>query len=195
MFGKYKIIALCITHIHDERNFNFVCALNDALNKLGYKLFIYHTCYDLYEQTATVVGEKAIFDLIDYDVVDSVLIFDEAFLSKDIVNDIKQKADKANVPVISIGAEDKKHISFLLNYEKGFEEVVRHIIEYHKVRDLHFIAGRKNDIFSDSRINVFKKVLAENNIEYTDDILSYGDYWSGPTQAAVEKLIAENRVA
>lgn len=194
MFGKYKVIALCITHIHDERNFNFVCSLNDALNKLGYKLFVYHTCYDLYENNTTVSGEKSIFDLMDYNVIDCILIFNEAFLSKDVINDIKIKADKTKVPVISIGAIDDKHISFMLDYEDGFEKVVRHIIEYHKVSDVHFVAGRKNDTFSDVRINVFKKILAENNIEYNDEMLSYGDYWSGPTQTAIEKLIAENRV-
>lgn len=39
------------------------------------------------------------------------------------------------------------------------------------------IAGFEGEEHSEQRIMAYKKVLAENNLPFTDDMLSYGDYW------------------
>ena len=38
MYKGHKIIALCITQLHNEMNYDFVYALNNILNKCGYRL-------------------------------------------------------------------------------------------------------------------------------------------------------------
>lgn len=96
--------------------------------------------------------------------------------------------------MISVGAVRDDCYNFVFDYESGFEQVVRHVVEYHKARHLHMIAGRKDEYFSEKRIAVYKKVLAENKVAFSQDDISYGDYWYGPTTDAVRKLIAENRV-
>lgn len=194
MFLGYKIIALCISRMNDERNFEFTKALNDAAACSGFRLFVYHTCSDLYWKTEHENGEKAVFSLIDYNIVDVVIIFDEAFCEKDILDDIANRAHENNVPVISVGAVRESCTSFIFDYESGFEKIVRHVVEYHKPRTIHFIAGRKGEFFSEKRIEVYKKVLSENGRDFSDNDLSYGDYWYAPTTEAVQKLIAENRV-
>lgn len=80
------------------------------------------------------------------------------------------------------------------DYEAGFEQAVRHIIEYHGITDTAMIAGIEGKEHSEQRIMAYKKVLAENNLPFTDDMLSYGDYWSGPAQKAVEEMIARGHV-
>ena len=194
MFLGYKIVALCISRVNDERNFEFTKALNDALTAKGFRLFVYHTCSDLYWKTEHEKGEKSVFSLIDYSITDAVIIFDEAFCEKDILDEIVGRAGENGVPVISVGAERDGCISFLFDYTSGFEQIVRHVVEYHKPETLHFIAGRKGEIFSEQRIEVYKKVLSENGIAFSENDISYGDYWYAPTTAAVQKLIEEKRV-
>ncbi|MBR5089390.1 MAG: SpoIIE family protein phosphatase, partial [Ruminiclostridium sp.] len=79
-------------------------------------------------------------------------------------------------------------------YEKGFESVVRHVIEDHAVRRPHFMAGQKDNKFSDDRINIFKKVIAENGIEFDESMLSYGEFWSLPARNATQKLIDDGNI-
>ena len=67
-------------------------------------------------------------------------------------------------------------INVCFNYEDGFENVVRHVIEEHGCRKLHMMAGLKDNDFSERRIDVFKKVLSENNIPFSNSMISYGEF-------------------
>ena len=194
MYQGYKIIGLCISKVHDERNFDFLSALYQSVQKQNYRLFIYQTCSDLYWHTPNETGEKSIFDLIHYHIIDALLIFDEAFLDKSVIFQIQQQAHAHDTPVIMINAAHAPGANFIFDYQAGFEQLVRHIINDHHVTDLHMIAGKENEPFSEQRIASFKKVLAENGIPFQSDMLSYGDYWSGPTQAAMEKLISSGHL-
>ena len=67
--------------------------------------------------------------------------------------------------------------SVTFNYSDVFEKIVRHVIEFHGCRRVNFIAGVKGNAFSEERIEAYKKVLAENGIEFEPERLGYGDFW------------------
>ena len=169
-------------------------ALNNAVVEKDYRLFIYQICSDLFWHTINEKGEVSVFELIDYDVTDLLIIFDETFKDKSIVETIYKKATEHNTPVIFVGTAYDGGISFLFDYVSGFEQVVRHIAEFHKVKSFHMIAGLKNEPCSEELVACFKRILAENDIPFSDDMVSYGDYWSSPTIRAVKKLINEHRL-
>lgn len=194
MYNGCKILALCISKAGDERNFEFIDALNKAAVDSGFRLFIYHTCSDLYWKTRSEDGDKTVFELIDYDIVDVMVIFDEAFQDKSAVDRVAAEAERRGVPVISVGAVREGCASFVFKYEKGFEQVVRHVIEYHGAKNSCFIAGKKDELCSEQRIAAYKRVLADNGIAFRPDRLFYGDYWWGPTRAAVHDIIASGDI-
>ena len=187
LFG-HKIIALCTSRVYDAGQHRFIRVLNDELTRQGYRLFIYTLNTDLYWSEETRIAEKCVFELIPYDKIDGVIIMDEKIKSVTIAESIVKGALNAGVPVISVDGEHEGALTVKFDYEKGFEQIVRHVIEHHKVRRPHLVAGIKGNPFSDSRIAVFKKVLAENNIEYDDSMLSYGEFWAKPAREAAEAL-------
>lgn len=189
MYNGYKIISLCISKAGDERNFEFMESLNKAAVNSGFRLFIYQTCSDLYWKTRSEDGDKTVFELIDYDVTDVVVIFDEAFQDKSVADGIAAAAAAHGVPAVSVGAVREGCASFVFDYAKGFEQVVRHVVEHHGASNTCFIAGRKDEDCSEQRIAAYKKVLADNGITFRPDRLYYGDYWWGPTQAAVQSIM------
>ncbi len=194
MYKGYKIIALCISKAGNNRHLEFIQALNKSCIQNNYRLFIYHTCSDLYRQMRCEEGEKAVFELINYDITDAVIIFDEAFLDKTVIHNIIARATATSTPVICVGAQREQTTSFLFNYDKGFEEVARHIIEHHHAKNICFIAGREIDEHSNNRIEVYKKILTENNLDFSKMRLFYGDYWWFPTQTAVEQIISSGDI-
>lgn len=194
MYNGFRIISLCISKAGDERNFQFIKNFNDAAVKSGYRLFIYQTCSDLYWKTISEEGDKSVFELMDLDITDAVVLFDEAFQDKTVLDRIAAAAESRGVPVISVGAVRQGCASFVFDYAKGFEQVVRHVIEHHGVKNTCFIAGRKDEECSDQRIAVYKKVLSENHIDFDPDRLYYGDYWWGPTQAAVQSIVESGNI-
>lgn len=194
MFGGHKIISLCISRLNDERNYKFTEALNNAAVEKDYRLFVYNTCSDLFWNTDDEKGEISVFELIDYKVTDLLIIFDESFKDKTVIESIRKKAKKHNTPVICVGTAYDGEISFLFDYVSGFEDVVRHTIDVHNAKSFHMIAGAKGETCSEERIKCFKQVLSEYNIPVTDDMISYGDYWHFPTITALENIISGNHL-
>lgn len=194
MFKGRKIIALCLTRLSNDETTAKVAELNKALVAKDYRLFVYNACTDFYHNNRFENAEKKVYSLIDYNVVDAVVIFSEAFRDTSIVDELRMDAEAHNVPVFILGNRSEKCTSFIFDYEAGFEQAVRHIIEYHGITDTAMIAGFKGEEHSEQRIAVYKKVLAENGLPFNDNMLSYGDYWSDPAQKAVEDMIAKGHV-
>ena len=77
-------------------------------------------------------------------------------------------------------------------YRKGFEKIVRHVVEDHGARHVNMIAGFKNNSFSDNRIRIYQQVLEENGIPFEEERLGYGDFWDRPTRNVVKRFLASN---
>ncbi len=196
MIYDYKIIGLCTGRVHDDESNRFITELNEQMVRRGYRLFVYGVCSDIFWNGPAEKGESYIFDLIDYSTLDGMIVYEEKLMNKDLVRDIIRKSLAQGIPTISIGNEVREEgcVNLSFDYEGGFEGVVRHIVEEHGVRDLHFIAGVKDNSFSEARKAVFQKVLKENGITFDESLVSYGDFWDVPVVTAVEKLIEEKRV-
>lgn len=192
MYKGSTIIALCVPKAYEHTE--FIAELNESLLEYGYRLVIYHTCSDLYWNTEADMVEKTIFDLIDYNVVDAIVIYEEYYHDKKAMQEVAAQAELHNKPIVTIGAEYSKHINFVMDDEHGFELVVRHVIEEHRCANLHFIAGFQGEYHSENRIKVLKRILEEYNIPFSEDMLSYGDYWFGPVQDVVNSLIGRGEL-
>ncbi len=188
MINGKKIVALCTYRIHDSQVFTFITEFSNLLSKFDCRLFIYAINAEIGNKCG-FLAETSVFDLIPFDKVDAVVIMDEKIKSRETVRKIIDNAKKADVPAIVIDGEYDDVSTINFDYKKGFEAVVRHVIEDHKAMRPHFMAGKRNNTFSNERIEVFKKVLADNNIPFDDSMLSYGDFWSVPARAAAEEII------
>ena len=195
LFGR-KIIAVCTSRVYDAGHHRFIRVLNDNLTKFNYRLMIFTLNTDFYWDTDIAnCAEKCVFDLVPYDKIDGVIIMDEKIKSKEIAEEIVARAKAANLPIISVDGEHEGVLSVRFDYEKGFEQMVRHVIEHHKVKRPHFIAGIKGNEFSESRQEAFKRVLADNGMEYDEQsMVSYGNFWANPSRAAAEALCAREVV-
>ncbi|MCF2643334.1 MAG: hypothetical protein PUB46_04520 [Lachnospiraceae bacterium] len=93
MLKWYKIIALCLSRIQDASSIDFVSELNEKLSKLGYKIFLFHISTDLYWSENNEDSEIMVYELIDYSIVDTIVIMDEKIkdcsLSKHLIINAK----------------------------------------------------------------------------------------------------------
>ncbi len=194
MIDGRKIVALCLSRINDAVSHELITKLNKLLTESGCNLFVYATGSDLYWNTPSELGETKIFDLIDYNTADAIIVFSEKIKSRDVIENVISNAKRKNIPVISIGEHIEGCYYTGFDYEAGFEKTVRHVIEHHRPKTVHFMAGLRNNDFSDKRLAVFRKVIEENGYKFDESVVSYGEFWTGPTEAATEKLVAENRV-
>jgi len=202
MIGNKKVVALCTSRIHDSINNEFIEILNKKLVSHNCTLFVYNLCSDLawYSQNLQwhnniIPGEIAVFDLINTDVTDVLIIMDDKIKNKAITESILRKNDYSGIPVIIIDGHYDNCININYDYEDGFEQIVRHVIEFHKVRKPHFMGGFKGNSFSERRLEIFRKVLEENNIPFDkESMVSYGDYWFDHALKACNRIIKRDDI-
>lgn len=189
MLKDKKIIALCTSRIYDAQIHKFISEFNEELRRNNMYLLIFTLNSDLYWNEREFHPEKYVYDIIPYNILDAVVIMDEKIKSREVSEKIIAEAKKFSVPVAIIDGsyEDTASISF--DYSRGLERMIEHIIKDHNVRRPHFMAGIEGNKFSEERTEVFKKVIAENNIPLTEDMISYGGFWAGPSREAANAII------
>ena len=194
MLNGRKIVSLCTSRLNDIDNIRFIMQLNKGLKELNASLFIYNVSTDLYWSDDNIRAESAVFGLVDMQMTDVVIVMYERIKNKTVTDKVIESAHRHNVPVIIVDAQRDDCISICFDYKKGFEEVVRHVIEFHGAKKPHFLGGFKGNIFFDERMEVFRKVIEENGIEFTEDMVSYGNFWAKPAREAAEALLAKGNI-
>ena len=189
MINGRKLVALCTSRVYEPQTHGYIVRINERLKAEGYAVLIFAINSDIYWEEDRIATERYIFELLPYRYLDAVIIMDEKIKSHKVANKIICEARKYDLPVVIADGHYEGVSCIGYDYAKGFENVVRHVIEDHKVRHPHMMAGHKGNEFSEQRIDVFKKVLAENNIPFDDTMVSYGDFWADPCRIATRALI------
>lgn len=181
-----KTVGICCARLQDQTLLRKVSALYDMLHLEGYGVHIFQTHTDLFVDNSMSAGEEKVFDLILRDELDAVVIYAESIRNEAAIDRIVERCHKKNIPVICADRFHEGAYCVTYSYEDNFEVLVRHIIEDHKCRTVNFISGLRDNEFSQQREGVFKKVLAENNIEFDERRFGYGDFWSTPTKQVMD---------
>jgi len=194
MLYNRKIIALCVARIQDDATNEYITALNRAVTPAGYSIFVYNTCAVVSADTYDGSTQTAIYDYMDFDSIDVVIVYEEVLHNQAVTDALIEKAKKQNTPVIVIGESHEGCINLKFNHEIAFEQVVRHMIQEHHLTKLHFMAGYKGNQFSEYRLKAFRKVLEENNLEFNDSMVSYGDFYSVVAERETEKIVESGNI-
>ena len=191
MIDGKRMIALCISRLFDQENARFITELNQFLRPHDCSLWIYNINTDLYWEEDAVASnaEVAVFDLIDYERTDAVIIMDEKIKSRTVADSIIRKALAHGIPTILTDGTHDGCSEVRFDYAGGFERVMRHVLEFHTVHRPHFMGGIPDNPFSLEREAVFRRLVEEYGIPFSKDMVSYGYFWSKPAQAATEELL------
>lgn len=194
MIGKYKIIALMTCRIHNTECYEFINVLNKKLFETDFRVLVYN-CSPRHDE---YINEKdpqiSVYEMFDTSFTDAVIIDSDRIVNTAVCEKIIKRAQDMKLPVISLGECFDGCINISYEHHNGIADIVEHLADSHGISDFHMIAGTKGNSFSDERIEAFKKALHKRNIPFNDDMVSYGEFWSGPAVAAAERLMNEGRL-
>ena len=194
MVNGKKLVALCSSRIYDPEIHGYIVNLNKQLQRENCALLIFAINSDIYWAEDINPAETYVFDIMPYEELDCVIIMDEKIKSHSVANRIIDRAKENKVPVVVVDGSYEGTTSIKIDYEQGFEKIVRHVIEEHHVKHPHMMAGLPDNFFSDQRIEIFKRVIAENGIPYDESMLSYGHFWADPTRDAMREILKRDEL-
>ena len=182
---KRKTIALCVTGFDWEKESRIVdgvwrTCLDKDINLLIFvNLLRKQPVYTERPYSESILnGESEIFDLINYDLVDGVLILGDTMIRESIIDEVADRAEAKNVPVINVADPDHPlDHNILLSDRNAMELCVRHLVEEHGLTKINFIGGFPGNYETEIRLAAYKKVLEEHGIPFEEKRVGYGRFW------------------
>lgn len=190
MIGKKKIIGICLTKVQSIAATEYLSRLHKCAQKRGCKLIVFNSPVDFFRNDRKDADAETVYRLMNYDVLDAVVICAESFLNRAVYERVIQEAQAHEVPVILLKEQAEGCASIVSDYRDAFKAVMHHVIRDHGVTDTFFIAGSKeNDPESANRITCYREVLSENGLPFSDELVDYGAYWDVPAKQVIRRLL------
>ncbi len=192
MLAGKRVIGVCITKIHERSRAETVQSLFKLACADNTKIMVFNSDVDFYKEETLKSGARSVYDLMNFDILDGIIVFAEHFFCKEIVDELINAAHEHNKPVVVVEREVDGCYSIMRDYTVAYKQVLNHIIRDHGVTDTVYIAGNKeNDYQSSCRIQCYKEVLEENGIPFSWDNVDYGRFWNFPTYEALDRLLSK----
>ncbi len=190
---KKPVIAICLAKLQWEPQGSIVRAICHEAELNNYYVQIFNMNDDMFDGVFSENGEKAVLDLITYERLCALVVMSETIKDRSVVDELIQRTAKHKIPVISVDRSHDEAYNVVFDWEAAFEEIVRHVVEVHNCRNINFLAGIKNNYFSDKREQIFKDVLDSYGIHVKHDQIGYGGFWEWPARQAVEGFLENNK--
>ena len=192
MIDGKKIIGLCLTRINDNIHAEYAAKIQYAAEAMGFRVVLMNSLVDFYFDDSYDEGAKHIYDMLDYNVFDAVVIFDESIYNKSIIESIIRNAKQAGAPVVVVNGEYEGCYCLSRSFEDAYTEVIDHVIKAHNVKNTVFIGGRKDkeDVSTVKRLECYKQALRQNGLVFIEEMVGYGEYWSEPTWQELDRIFS-----
>ena len=189
----YKIASICVAGVQDEHIDHIITAISQSLIEGGYKVLLYNSFSDFYYDTPFTKGEASIYHLVNFDITDVLILFPETIKNKWITDALVRYAGQNRCPVVTVNGYIDGCTNIDFDYAASFERMVRHVVEEHGCKRINFIAGLKDNRFSDERLDAFRRVMAEHGLPVEESRIGYGDFWSEPTKRVLDEFLASGQ--
>lgn len=184
-----KLIGVCGVRINEQNVMPFMKVLQKKSKKNGYKLVIFSGSTDTYVDTDEVAGQNQFVELIRKVDICALVMLTETVRNESTIQKILKIGEEKNIPIFSLDRHIDGYYSMTMDNSGCFEDIVRHVVEEHGARRINMIAGIKGNPFSEERINIYRKVLTENNIPVEEERIGHGDFWQCPASRVMERFI------
>jgi diguanylate cyclase (GGDEF)-like protein len=190
-----KRIALLIADPASDYSQSVITGVRDQCAKYNYDLLVFSTMVKVcHRDKAYLNGEINIYRLINYDLVDGVLVASLALFEDQVHTVLDQLEEdirsKCNKPVISL---DLPFADFPVVYtddKKAIRQTVSHLVREHICRKLYMLTGPKDYVVSEARAEAFCQQLRAEGIDSPEKNVFYGNFWYNGGEDFANRLIS-----
>ncbi len=188
MFSKK--IALFISHIYGEYQRNISQGIIDKALEYGYQTEVY-TTNDGEELGGLSKTEECIFKLPVYSNLSGVIFASGTYSSLEFREKIARALSDSGVPVIEINDTDPVFPNVSMDNSTMIATLAEHFINMHNAKRICYLGCKHEAAVSEIRLDIYKKTLAKNDIEFSEGDIYICDETKEDYAAALEYFIAD----
>jgi len=187
-------IAVIISGIDEEYQSTILRGIYDFADEKNLNIVHFIAFGGVLESKRFDYGEYNIYNLINYDILDGVILLTNTIASPAVVQEIVSKIKNHDIPVASIDCDMEGFNYVGIDNTAAMEQMVRHIVEEHGIRSVNCITGPEMNPESIMRFEAYKKVLAENNIPFDEEMVYRGRFRERDGYAGVGEFIRRGKL-
>lgn len=189
MLNGVKVIGVMCAAINKEPSKPLIDNLAALLlNSKEYRLLVFQCFEDLYANTPSDIGGMSVFNLINYDIIDVMVIVPASLHSKEHAEALAENCVKNDVPLISVDIPLPGAYCVTFDYMGAFGAIIEHVLSWHSCKRIKLVAGTKGNPFSDVREETCRRLMKEHGLELQERDIMYCDFWEGPTYEAMDRF-------
>ena len=138
------------------------------------------------------IGDSGIFNLINYDLFDAVLLLSDTIQTPDVIEQIEDRIHRVfRGPVLSVDRESNYFRSFWTDGYSTVYKLIEHLIEDHGYKDIAFLTGRKLHRHSVMRLKAYTDCMEAHELPVRENRIFYGDFWYTSGSVCAETLLRD----
>ncbi len=182
-----KLISVCGSW-EDAENFNIFLRSFDT-PEIRDKYLVSAYTFGALEHEDKRIDENKFVEYIEQSKPDVMVVFAQMIRNEEIIEALIKIAHDRDIPLFMFEKPHEGVINVACQYDEGFDNICRHIVEYHGIKNVDMFAGFRGNEFSDRRIAIFKKVLKDNGVAVDERRIHYGDFWDEAASQVLEGLL------
>lgn len=173
MLNDYRLIGVCLTGAEVESNSVLLQALQEQASRQNARLLVFHCSQDDREDNAGNHGAFSVFQVINYSLLDLLVIICPTFRNKDHIRQLVSEAQRHSVPVVTLYEQYIGCHTILRSLEEPFTDLLTHLIDRHHVRDFCLLADEAEGEECAEKASIFRSVLDRHAIPVRDRSIIY----------------------
>ncbi len=188
---RIGVISAELQELYQTR---FVRGINKQAHALGYDVLVFSNFAKGYTQSDFEYGEKYIYELINYEQLDGVLVMGDTFKWPGLIDHTISVLEAAGIPVVFLDYSQGHHFTNLVVEDTiPFENIVSHLIEKHNCKDILFYSGPETVSTTVTRLKGYRNALEKHGMSDAENVCLTGNFWKDSGEAVAKEIIAGER--
>lgn len=192
---KKKKVAMFATGWLGEILHEYIAGIRDGFKAHDADVDMYiFMCYARFSNSEEYMqGELNIIDLPDIEDFDAVFIFANSLDFNSILSKIVTKCHKAKIPVFSTGGIIDGCYFVGSENRNGMQIMCNHLFDEHNVKSVWFIAGSKDNMDSNQRLDIVKNSMYSRGLTFNECDVCYSNWEPNNGKAFVSNRLNQRQ--
>ncbi len=187
-----KRIAVLVGQVDETTQNRFLKGFMKQAYTHDYDVCVFSLHQKYQETWLRDIGDSNIFELVNYDLFDAVLILLDTILTKDLKDPLQRSVkERFKGPVLVVDQESDIFESVMMDHYTPVRKLVDHLIDVHGYKDIAFLGGKKGHIHSVQRLNAFMDSMNAHHLPIREEWIYHGNYWYDSAESFIDELLKD----
>ncbi len=187
-----KNIAVLVSCIDEEYQNKILSGITDYAEDEGYNVSIFTAFGGNLKNLKQDIGEYNIFNLINLELFDGIILLTNTITSEKVKNEIIEKVKNFDICAVSVDNALPNTYNISIDNFEAMSNIVEHFIEYHKFNRINYISGMDDNCESQFRLMAYKECLKKHGIPIEEERIYHGNFRYDAGIDAVDSFISSD---